>query len=57
MTAVRRRDVRGPIGWIGSRRYGVTWSTIEAATGIDEETFDRLKHQFDSADDGEPHRN
>ena len=38
-------------------RTGVTWSTIEAATGIDEATFDRLKHQFDSADDGEPHRN
>ena len=38
-------------------RTGVAWSTIEAATGIDEETFDRLKHQFDSAEDGEPHRN
>ncbi len=38
-------------------RTGVTWCTIEAATGIDEATFDRLKHQFDSADDGEPHRN
>ena len=26
-------------------RTGVAWSTIEAATGIDEETFDRLKHR------------
>ena len=38
-------------------RSGVAWSTIEAATGIDEETFDRLKHRFDSAGDGESHRN
>ena len=39
-------------------RTGVAWSTIEAATGIDEQTFDRLKHQFDgSADDGESRRN
>ena len=36
---------------------GVAWSTIEAATGIDQEAFDRLKHRFDSADDGESHRN
>ena len=34
---------------------GVAWSTIEAATGIDEQAFDRLKHRFDSADDGESH--
>ena len=38
-------------------RTGVAWSTIEAATGIDEEAFDRLKHRFDSADNGESHRN
>ena len=38
-------------------RTGVAWSTIEAATGIDEEAFDRLKHRFDSADDGESQRN
>ena len=29
----------------------VPWSTIAAATGIDEETFDRLKHQLDAAAD------
>ena len=26
-------------------RTDVGWSTIDAATGIDEETFDRLKHR------------
>ena len=36
------------------RQAGVEWSTIEAATGIDEATFDRLKHQLD-ADDGATH--
>ena len=29
----------------------VPWSTIEAATGIDEPTFERLKHELDDADD------
>jgi hypothetical protein len=29
----------------------VPWSTIEAATGIDEPTFERLKHGLDDADD------
>jgi len=38
------------------RQAGVEWSTIEAATGIDEATFDRLKHQLD-ADDGATHGN
>ena len=33
----------------------VPWSTIEAATGIDEATFRRLKHQFEAVDDGTPH--
>ena len=35
-------------------RTGVAWTTIEAATGIDERTFDRLKHQLDAASDGDP---
>ncbi|MDE0002277.1 MAG: hypothetical protein OXQ29_06250 [Rhodospirillaceae bacterium] len=38
------------------RQAGVEWSTIEAATGVDEATFDRLKHQLD-ADDGGIHGN
>ena len=38
-------------------RTGVAWPTIEAATGIDEEAFDRLKQRFDSATDGESRRN
>ena len=38
-------------------RAGVAWSTIEAATGIDEDTFDRLRDQLEAADDGEPPRN
>ena len=29
-------------------RTGVAWTTIEAATGIDERTFDRLKHQLEA---------
>ena len=36
---------------------GVAWSTIEAATGIDEDTFDRLRDQLEAADDGESRRN
>ena len=39
-------------------RTGVEWSTIEAATGIDEQAFDRLKQRLDAADDGDdPHAN
>ena len=30
---------------------------IEAATGIDEATFRRLKHQVETADDATPHPN
>ena len=33
----------------------VPWSTIEAATGIDEAAFRRLKHQVEAADDATPH--
>ena len=33
---------------------GVAWSIIEAATGIDQEAFGRLKHRFESADDASP---
>ena len=38
-------------------RTGVAWTTIEAATGIDERTFDRLKQQLDAADDSDPAAN
>ena len=47
----------GQLGMIEKfRRAGVEWSTIEAATGMDEATFDRLKHQH-GADDGATHGN
>ena len=41
-------------------RTGVAWTTIEAveaAIGIDERTFDRLKQQLDAADDRDPDAN
>ena len=39
----------GQLGTIEKfRQAGVEWSTIEAATGMDEATFDRLKHQLDA---------
>ena len=38
-------------------RTGVGWIINEAATGIDEWTFDRLKQELDSADDGDPDAN
>ena len=41
----------------GLVRRDVPWSVIEAATGIDEATFDRLKHQLDAADGGATHSN
>ena len=42
----------GQLGTIEKfRQAGVEWSTIEAATGMDEATFDRLKHQLDADDD------
>ena len=57
---VREREGRqegrreGQLGTIEKLvQAGVAWTTIEAATGIDERTFDRLKHQLDAADDGD----
>ena len=35
----------------------VPWTTIEAATGIDQATFHRLKHQLEAADGSSPHPN
>ena len=35
----------------------VPWTTIEAATGIDQATFHRLKHQLEVADGSSPHPN
>ena len=35
----------------------VPWATIEAATGIDQATFHRLKHQLEAADGSSPHPN
>ena len=46
-------ELRGKVQTIdGLVRRDVPWSVIEAATGIDETTFDRLKHQLDAADGG-----
>ena len=54
----REGELRGKVltieGFLGR---DVPWSTIEAATGIDEATFRRLKHQVEAADDGTPHPN
>ena len=33
----------------------VPWTTIQGATGIDQATFHRLKHQLEVADGGSPH--
>ena len=59
--AGRRGLAGGPAGKVSLRGKVLTieglvgrdvpWSTIAAATGIDEETFDRLKHQLDAAAD------
>ena len=50
---LREGELRGKVltieGFLGR---DVPWSTIEAATGIDEATFRRLKHQFEAVDDG-----
>ena len=35
----------------------VPWSTIEAATGVDEATFGRLKQQLEAAAAGADHPN
>ena len=45
---IREGELRGQLQTIqGFLGRDVTWSTIEAATGIDEATFRRLKQQFD----------
>ena len=41
----------------GFLRRDVPWSTIEAATGIDEATFGRLKQQLEAAGDDTNHPN
>ena len=52
----REGELRGKVltieGFLGR---DVPWSTIEAATGIDEAAFRRLKHQVEAADDATPH--
>ena len=51
-------ELRGKVQTIGGLvRRDVPWSIIEAATGIDEATFDRLKHQLDAADGDATHAN
>ena len=54
--ARREGELRGRVliieGFLGR---DVPWSTIEAATGIDEAAFRRLKHQVEAADDATPH--
>ena len=51
-------ELRGKVltieGFLGR---DVPWSTIEAATGIDEAEFRRLKLQLEAADDGTNHPN
>ena len=51
-------ELRGKVltieGFLGG---DVPWSTIEAATGIDEAAFRRLKLQIEAADDGTNHPN
>ena len=51
-------ELRGKVQTIGGLvRRDVPWSIIEAATGIDEATFDGLKHQLDAADGDATHAN
>ena len=54
----REGELRGKVltieGFLGR---DAPWSMIEAATGIDEATFRRLKHQVEAADDATPHPN
>ena len=41
-------ELKGQVKTIeGFLRHAVPWSTIEAATGIDRTTFQRLKQQLD----------
>ena len=55
---VREGRQEGQLGTMENMvRTGVGWIIIEAATGIDEWTFDRLKQELDSADDGDPDAN
>ena len=49
-----RGKVRTIEGFLGR---DVPWSTIEAATGIDEAAFRGLKLQLEAADDGSHHPN
>ena len=54
----REGELRGKVQTIkGLVGRDVPWSIIEAATGIDEASFDRLKHQLDAADGGATHFN
>ena len=49
-------ELRGKVQTIeGLVGRDVPWSIIEAATGIDQATFDRLKRQLDTADGGATH--
>ena len=51
-------ELRGKVltieGFLGR---DVPWTTIEAATGVDQATFGRLKQQLDAADDDTNHPN
>ena len=54
----RQAELRGKVQTIeGFVARDVPWPIIEAATGIDEATFDRLKHQLDAADGDATHAN
>ena len=52
----QKGELRGKVRTIeGFLGRDVPWSIIEAATGIDEAAFDRLKYQLDAADGGATH--
>ena len=51
-------ELRGKMQTIeGLVARDVPWSTIEAATGIDQATLGRLKHQPDTTDGAAAHSN
>ena len=54
----REGELRGKVRTIeGFLGRDVPWSTIEAATGVDQNTFRRLKQQLETADDDTNHPN
>ena len=55
---LQKGELKGKVQTIeGFLGRDVPWSTIEAATGIDEASFHQLKQQLQAAEDGAPHAN